>query len=120
LSQRHHGTLDHFSAALQQENITLVKRLSKDGRVFGLTYIDYHHRCVFNGSELGKPYAAKAILDQFVPVQQPSHEKNLAQAAQLQIPFATSPDFILPPPDNTAPTAALTRKKKRKKRTHHL
>jgi hypothetical protein len=120
LSHGGHRTLDHFSAALQQENITLVKRLSKDGRVFGLTYIDFNNRCVFNGSDLGKQYAAKAILGTGTSVLQAPHEKNIVQAAQLSIPFPASMEISLPPSDNTAPAASLTHKKKRKKRTNHL
>jgi hypothetical protein len=28
-----------------------------------LTYIDHNTKCVFNGSEIGKAYSAKAILE---------------------------------------------------------
>jgi hypothetical protein len=35
------------------------------GYTYGITYIDNHNKTVFNGSDLGKAYSAKAILDRF-------------------------------------------------------
>jgi len=33
------------------------------GRIYGITFVDNQTKCVFNGSDLGKEYSAKAILD---------------------------------------------------------
>lgn len=51
-----------FEKELTQQQIDLVYRKSKDGQVYGITFIDHAGRSVFNGSELGKSYGAKAIL----------------------------------------------------------
>ena len=32
-----------------------------DGIIYGITYIDHHTKCVFNGSHLGKQYSANGI-----------------------------------------------------------
>src|SRR5205823_278809 len=48
-------------------------RQNKDGNVYGITYVDHRDKCVFNGSDLGKQYSAKAIEErcgQNVPTNQ--------------------------------------------------
>ena len=56
-------SLERFKESLARENISLVIRQNEHGMVYGLTYIDHGSKCVFNGSDLGKPYNAKAILE---------------------------------------------------------
>ena len=38
-------------------------RQNDNGIIYGLTYIDHNTKCVFNGSDIGKDYSAKAILN---------------------------------------------------------
>ena len=52
-----------FKEALQKEKINLVIRQNDNGIVYGLTYIDHNTKCVFNGSDIGKEYSAKGILE---------------------------------------------------------
>lgn len=56
-------TLPDFDRMLSSQGIYLVLRIAKDGRVFGMTFVDNHHKVVFNGSDLGKEFTAKRILD---------------------------------------------------------
>lgn len=56
-------TLPEFDKKLSSQGIYLVLRIAKDGRVFGMTFVDNHHKVVFNGSDLGKEFTAKRILD---------------------------------------------------------
>lgn len=60
---QHNLSLDQFVSALEQEPITPVFRRSADGQLFGITYIDHQHKVIFNGSELGKSYSAKAVSE---------------------------------------------------------
>ena len=55
--------LQAFKQALEKEKIGLVIRKNDNGFIYGLTYIDHNTKCVFNGSDIGKDYSAKAILD---------------------------------------------------------
>jgi hypothetical protein len=57
--------LASLAAALKKEGIDMVIRQNKDGVIYGITYVDhrYGQKAVFNGSELGKGYSAKAILE---------------------------------------------------------
>lgn len=57
-------SFDSFTGALKKSGITAVLRTSKEGLVYGITYIDFKNKCVFNGSSLGKNYSAKGIQDQ--------------------------------------------------------
>lgn len=50
---------------LASERVGLVLRRNEVGRIYGLTFIDHQHRTVFNGSDLGKGYAAMAVIAMF-------------------------------------------------------
>ncbi|MBK0368257.1 relaxase/mobilization nuclease domain-containing protein [Flavobacterium agrisoli] len=52
-----------LSTELQKEGIHLVLRRSSEGQIYGITYVDHQSKSVFNGSDLGKQYSAKAIQD---------------------------------------------------------
>ncbi|RKE47136.1 relaxase/mobilization nuclease domain-containing protein [Sphingobacterium detergens] len=54
--------LKPFIRELRAEGIDTVLRHTKDGRVFGITFVDHKNSCVFNGSALGDIYGAAAIL----------------------------------------------------------
>jgi hypothetical protein len=55
--------LQAFKQALEKEKINLIIRQNGSGIIYGLTYIDHNTKCVFNGSDIGKDYSAKAILE---------------------------------------------------------
>lgn len=54
-------SLAEFVRALQKEKIQVVLRQNNNGIIYGITYVDHHTKCVFNGSHLGKQYSANAI-----------------------------------------------------------
>jgi Relaxase/Mobilisation nuclease domain. len=85
-------SLQDFKTALEREKINLVIRRNDNGIIYGLTYIDHNTKCVFNGSDIGKEYSAKSILEkcgisQSLPIQQ-QPEKNKSKHTQK-----TSPDL---------------------------
>ncbi|MFB9844098.1 relaxase/mobilization nuclease domain-containing protein [Mucilaginibacter ginsenosidivorans] len=55
--------LSDLQMALREKGIDLLVRQNADGVVYGLTFVDHERKVVFNGSELGKAFSAKAILD---------------------------------------------------------
>jgi hypothetical protein len=57
------ATLESLTEQLKIKGIDLVMRRNENGFVYGLTYIDHVGKCVFNGSELGKSYSAKAVQE---------------------------------------------------------
>lgn len=55
------ASLKDFTDALLKEKIQAVLRQNKDGLVYGITFIDYRSKSVFNGSDLGKQYSIAGI-----------------------------------------------------------
>jgi hypothetical protein len=56
-------SLATFKKELQKESISVVIRQNDQDFVYGLTYVDHRSKCVFNGSDLGKQYSAKGVLE---------------------------------------------------------
>lgn len=52
-----------FEKYLAACNIIMLLRQNDEGRIYGITFIDNQYNVVFNGSDLGKGYGAKAILE---------------------------------------------------------
>lgn len=52
-----------FARELQQQNINVLFRMNDKGFTYGITFIDNQHKTVFNGSELGKTYSAKGLIE---------------------------------------------------------
>jgi hypothetical protein len=55
------ASLKDFIEALLKERIQSILRQNKDGLVYGITFIDYRNKSVFNGSDLGKQYSIAGI-----------------------------------------------------------
>jgi len=57
------STSDQLVDGLGRKGVSLIYRQNNEGRIYGLTYVDHNTRCVFNGSDLGKAFSAKAVLE---------------------------------------------------------
>lgn len=55
--------LVRLTGLLKNEGIDLVLRQNSDGMIYGFTYVDHKENVVFNGSDLGKGYSAKGLLE---------------------------------------------------------
>lgn len=56
-------TRSAFVQALAKEHVAVLFRQNDEDRIYGITFIDHNTKVVFNGSDLGKSYGAKAITD---------------------------------------------------------
>ncbi|KAF2334588.1 relaxase/mobilization nuclease domain-containing protein [Flavobacterium nitrogenifigens] len=75
-------SLPQLSEELDKIGISMVKRISSDGSLFGLTYVDHVTKQICNGSELGKEFSAAAISKK---CSDPDSEiKNKASSPQLK------------------------------------
>lgn len=54
-------SLKEFIAALNKEKIFVVLRENKTGVLYGITFVDFRTKAVFNGSDLGKQYSIAGI-----------------------------------------------------------
>jgi hypothetical protein len=61
-------SMDGLLAALKKEGIHTTLRQNEQGFLYGITYVDHKNKVVFNGSDLGKPYSAKAIEERCRPL----------------------------------------------------
>jgi len=52
-----------FEKELADRGIATVFRKNTQGLIYGITFIDHENRCVFNGSDLGKPYSARMLSE---------------------------------------------------------
>lgn len=71
------GSLTELAKGLKKDQVDLVIRRSTEGQVYGLSYIDHRYKTVFNGSDLGKEYAAQKILERLNL--ETKHNKQIAQ-----------------------------------------
>ncbi|MFB9840866.1 relaxase/mobilization nuclease domain-containing protein [Mucilaginibacter ginsenosidivorans] len=63
LLKKEKQTIESLAKALDKEGINLVLRRNEQGYIYGITYVDHRTKCVFNGSDLGKNYSAKAVIE---------------------------------------------------------
>jgi len=69
---------------LRKQGIHVAVRQNAQGVVYGLTYIDHINKTVFNGSDIGREYSAKAMLEKFEGFQEKQSNQQ-AQKVELNI-----------------------------------
>jgi hypothetical protein len=60
-------SIDDLMQTLQNGGIHIILRQNESGMIYGITYVDHHTKCVFNGSDLGKAYSAKQVQERCDP-----------------------------------------------------
>jgi hypothetical protein len=58
-------SMEEFESGLKKQGITLSLNYGKDGRLFGVTYVDHTLRIGVKGSDLGKDFGAAGLADRF-------------------------------------------------------
>jgi relaxase-like protein len=132
LEKRPGMPLPELIQALQKEKIQVVLRQNANGIIYGMTYVDHQTKCVFNGSDLGKPYSANQMQERCSPKQvekqqpprqlqkqeQAQTEEPPSQRATLDLSSALSPLLQSEKENNSLPYELrkdLKRKRKRKR-----
>lgn len=64
-------TKQTFQQELQKQQVEILFRQNEQGFIYGATFIDHQSKAVFNGSDLGKEYSAKALTAKFNQEDQP-------------------------------------------------
>jgi hypothetical protein len=120
-----------FTEALKKQGIAVLFRRSDGGQIYGITFVDHYNKTVFNGSDLGKSYTAKAITDQLKQGQPLQMAKSNQQQGtdinpmannrlstdykQAQIKFSANPlEALLKPAQENG--SFLPKRKRRKKK----
>lgn len=73
---------DKFVNLLKEKGIDTVLRLTDEGRIYGVTFIDHRTGCVLNGSRMGKELSANALQEHF----------TLPYADEKPMPFVLHPE----------------------------
>jgi hypothetical protein len=120
--------LTELITALQKEKIAVVLRQNEQGLIYGITYIDHQNKAVFNGSDLGKAYSAKGIIERCGEKQLPEKEMpwqkhqpqtinqiNELEETHANVGITDIIDAVIDPENTFAHTPFQLRKKKRKK-----
>lgn len=89
-----HLSWSRFQQELLKNSVDVVFRSSDKGQLYGVTYIDHKNKTVFNGSDLGKIYSAKALTERFEKAAQNLSLDQIQQkfnhkTETLQIPSLT-------------------------------
>jgi hypothetical protein len=127
-------SLEAFKLDLEKEKISLVIRQNESGIIYGLTYIDHNTKAVFNGSDIGKEYSAKAILEkcgirQITSAQDERKQKELLYADNPQLTddsnkpqypdLSKIADVIINPSDEIHYLPYELKKRRRKRRKNN-
>lgn len=88
--------LERLKKQLLKSGIKLIPRVNKEGRLYGVTYVDFTTKCVFNGSDLGKDYSANAINERLEKTQPETRSPTVEQLpiGNPQEPLASSQDLL--------------------------
>jgi len=132
LKERIDSVVDRYSSVkketlvkeLARDQVALVLRRNEAGLIFGLTFIDHKHRTVFNGSDLGKVYSAKAMTERFSDRDEPKQflrkepssnflEKDLGLGEKQGREEESLLDGLLSKADYDDPTVIGKKRKKR-------
>ena len=74
--------------------MTPVYRQNENGMIYGITFIDHNRRVVFNGSDLGKLYTAKSILNRFYDVKDQKPEISRETLKPKTAPVQNTRDYL--------------------------
>lgn len=123
-------TKSSFTKSLNKESVLILFRQNDEGRVYGITFVDNKTKVVFNGSDLGKAYGAKAISsrlsglskDKPVTLQWDTLQNlNRTEIEDLGVSKTIEELIDAKPTDFVSPDAATRkRRKKRKKKGRSL
>lgn len=84
---RNSKNIGELQERLQQQGVRILLRENAQGRVYGVTYIDNATRVVFNGSDLGKAYSAKAFLERLSAQYPDASDTNSKSAVAAEKPY---------------------------------
>lgn len=122
-------TLTKFIEALNAQNISAVIRQNDEGRIFGITFVDNLTKVVFNGSDLGKRYGAKATMERLtgsskvIPIAKQLERQTISDTkGKVDMGLEKMVDDLVSTEshDFTSPDKALRKRRKKKRRRRSL
>ncbi len=105
-------------AELKNQGVALIFRQNDQGLVYGATFIDHKSKSVFKGSDLGREYGAKALLDRLGNTDRPKIYLKTSEQTKSYLGPIPQTNYLkdLMGSNNTDQVPTIgQRKKKRKK-----
>jgi hypothetical protein len=77
-------SIDDFKLLLKEKGIGAIFRQNEQGRIYGVTFIDYQNQAILNGSRLGKVFSANQFQNLFndSPVKEERSEQEASYKPQ--------------------------------------
>jgi hypothetical protein len=125
-------TISTFARKMAAQKIAVVFRKNAAGLIYGVTYVDHRTKCVFNGSDLGKAYSAKALVEGFSDRDQLKTYLKLAKAGGHDVQQSALSEgtpqrethflemALAKTHEETSPAVFKRRKKRKAKQSHHI
>lgn len=85
-AMKHSRSMADFRQSLLQSDIGCVFRQNEQGRIYGVSFIDYQNQAILNGSRLGKGFSANVFNDLF----KDSPERNIERTVTPNLQDATN------------------------------
>jgi len=118
-------TKQNFQKQLASSQIAVLYRENAAGMIYGVTFIDHKNRTVFNGSDLGKEFSAKAITEIIGDKDQLktylSKSSSGGFTTDLKVAHSSEPGDLLQSlsiQNENESTGLIGKKKKKRKRKH--
>lgn len=105
-------------AEFKNQGIALIFRQNDQGLFYGATFIDHKSKSVFKGSDLGREYGAKAMLDRLGNTDRPKTYLNTKEQTKSYLEPITPTNYLKDLMESSKTDQVPTvgqRKKKRKK-----
>jgi hypothetical protein len=85
-------SIDDFKLLLKEKSIGAIFRQNEQGRIYGVTFIDYQNQTILNGSRLGKEFSANQFQNLFndFPVKEERVEQQIHNKPQPEKPSSPS------------------------------
>jgi Relaxase/Mobilisation nuclease domain. len=101
-AMREANDISDFKHLLKEKNIGAIFRQNEQGRIHGVTFIDYQNQAILNGSRLGKEFSANQFQTLFndSPVKEKRPEQEVGYKPQSE--KQSSPSLNLPNVTDTA------------------
>ncbi|AGA77653.1 relaxase/mobilization nuclease [Echinicola vietnamensis DSM 17526] len=112
------SSLEDLQVELRKKGVHLTVRKNEEGRIYGITFTDHIHRCVFNGSSLGKEFSANSIQKALMvkSTNETQAEKQQSREIRSLSPSTGSQTSGYEP----TPYELSQKKKKKKRKKKHL
>jgi hypothetical protein len=96
LLQNKNIDLKTLITALEKDGIQTILRQNNESIIYGITYVDNKTKCVFNGSDLGKAYSAKGLLERCIAsisVEKKEEKTVAGERKNIEVKQNKQPDF---------------------------